>query len=91
MSQTLTSIFASIFALGLVLALAWALIKTMAVLNRTNRQRGLINVVDTLPIGSRERIIVVSYKNTEYLLGSTAQGVTLLDKNKGNIQEDTLR
>ena len=87
MSQSLTSLFASILALALVLALAWILIKAMAMLNKTTKRRGLLTVVDTLPIGNRERVILVSYANRHYLLGATANGITLIDKNDSDSAE----
>lgn len=80
MSQSIISLLASVLALALVLALAWILIKALSILNKTNKRTGLVSVVDTVPIGNRERIILITYADKEYLIGATANNLTLLDE-----------
>ncbi len=39
-----------------------------------------MKVVATLPLGGKERLLVVDIEGQQYLLGASAQGVNLIDK-----------
>lgn len=71
-------------ALAFVVALAWAAI---ALLKRMQQGRGSrpgtrddseLRFVRALPVGTKERVVVVQYRGEEWLLGVTTGGITLL-------------
>lgn len=78
-SSTITLLFA-VFALALVLALAWLLLKGLAALGQRAGKHSPIEVKSTLPLGSRERLVVVEYRGADYLLGVASGHISLIDK-----------
>jgi flagellar protein FliO/FliZ len=70
----------TLIALVLVVALALLFIKALKVFYNKQSGGNRINLMLTLPLGSRERIVVVAYRNSEYLVGITAGGMSILDK-----------
>ena len=67
-------------ALVLVVAMAWLLIKALKGFQTRQGQGNRIKLLLTLPVGSRERLVVVAYRECEYLVGITPGGISLLDK-----------
>ncbi len=80
---------ASALALLLVLVLAYYVIKAGAKFNGMKQRGNGIQVLESTAIGSRERLVLVSYNNQRYLLGVTGQSVSLVDKHD-NAPENTL-
>jgi flagellar biogenesis protein FliO len=70
----------TLLALILVIGLALLLLKALKRLHVNQGGANRIKPLLTLPVGSRERIVVVSYREHEYLVGITAGGISLLDK-----------
>ncbi|MCG7929008.1 MAG: flagellar biosynthetic protein FliO [Candidatus Thiodiazotropha weberae] len=70
----------TLMALILVVALAWLFLKALKGFHVKQSGSNRINLLLTLPVGSRERVVVVAYRQHEYLVGITAGGMTLLDK-----------
>ena len=70
----------TLMALVLVVGLAWLFIKALKGFHVKQIGTNRMNLLLTLPVGSRERVVVVSYRQHEYLVGITAGGMTLLDK-----------
>ena len=69
-------------ALVFVLLLAWVAIRLM---KRMQLGRGgpgtpadALRFVRALPVGQRERVVVLHYRGEEWVLGVTAGGITLL-------------
>ena len=79
----LGEIVSGILALALVLGLAWASLK---LLKRLNVNLGTapgapgLKFLRALPVGPRERVVVVAYEGDILLLGVSAGQVTLLDR-----------
>ena len=80
-----------ILALALVLALAWGSLK---LLKRMNVGLGTapgapgLRFLRALPLGPRERLVVVAYEGETLLLGVSAGQVTLLDRRPGTAEVD---
>ncbi|MCG7899724.1 MAG: flagellar biosynthetic protein FliO [Candidatus Thiodiazotropha weberae] len=70
----------TLMALILVIALAWLFLKALKGFHVKQNGANRINLLLTLPVGSRERVGVVTYRQHEYLVGITAGGITVLDK-----------
>lgn len=70
-------------ALALVLGLAWMALRTWHHLARRQGQRGPSSdrprIVQGLPLGPRERVVVLEYRGNTYLLGLTAAGLCVID------------
>ena len=76
-----SSVATMLVALVFVLLLAWASLRAWQRLQRgrvaspaSDRPR----FVHALPVGSRERVVVMHYRGEEWVLGVTAGGITLL-------------
>ncbi len=70
------TLFALALVIGLIFGLAW-LARRMPGLGGARGNSGL-RVVRTLPLGTRERLVVVEVAGTQLLLGSGASGTRLL-------------
>lgn len=75
---------ASALALLAVLVLAYFVIKGGAKLAGIKKGNGALQLIESTAIGSRERLIVVRYRDKEMLLGVTAQNVTVINQNVVN-------
>ena len=77
----------TLFALAFVAALAWVSIALLKRLQQgragggPGRPQGELRFVRALPVGSKERVVVVQYRGEEWLLGVTAGGISLLARN----------
>ena len=78
------SLLIALLATGFVLVLAWAGLRLLARMDiGTGSRAGVAGAPDlrfirALPLGPRERIVVIDYDNTRLLVGVTAGGMTLL-------------
>jgi len=70
------TVFALILVVSLILALGW-LLKRMPGFARGGSQ-GALRLVASLPVGARERVVVVDVGGTQLLLGVGAGGVRTL-------------
>lgn len=75
-----TTLIFTILALAFVLALAWLILKALSGFNRRRSINSLINIKESIPISARDRLLVVHYRGSDYLLSTSAQGVQLIDK-----------
>ena len=80
MSSYITELLFAIIALVAVITLAWLVIKAIKKVHTFQHQGNPLKTELILPLGSRERIMVVSYKNTEYIVGVTPDSINLIDK-----------
>ncbi|MET0288043.1 MAG: flagellar biosynthetic protein FliO [Pseudoxanthomonas sp.] len=71
----LGGVFALLLVLGLILGLAW-LLKRMP--GSTFRQNEQLKVIASLPLGTKERAVVVQVGDQQLLLGVSAGSVTVL-------------
>jgi len=74
------ALLANVLALVAVLVLAYFVIKGGAKLNGIKHRSGGIKLLETTAVGSRERVVVVSYNNQRYLLGVTNHNVSIIDQ-----------
>lgn len=77
-----SSLLVTMLALAFVLALAWLFLRLLkrATTLRAVDGRGPPQVVQAVPLGGRERLVVVRDGGHEYVLGVTAASVSLIDK-----------
>jgi flagellar biogenesis protein FliO len=80
MNSYLQDIFYTLAALTVVVAMIWLLVKSLKGIYRSHGRDNPIQLTRTMPVGSRERLIVVTYRDCEYLVGITAGGMSLIDK-----------
>jgi len=81
MSNFPTSLVYTVLALALVLALAWIILRGISRLSITKSRSGRIEILDSVPLGSRERLVLVRCDQQEYLLGVTADNISRIDSN----------
>ncbi|RXR02643.1 flagellar biosynthetic protein FliO [Pseudoxanthomonas composti] len=74
-SGLLGGVMALLLVLGLILGLAWLLKRMPGSAFRQNEQ---LKLIATLPLGTRERAVVVQVGQQQLLLGVSAGSVTLL-------------
>ena len=77
-----SSLLVTLLALAFVLALAWLflrLLKRATTLRGANGQEPW-QVVQALPLGGRERLVIVRHGAREYVLGVTPASVSLIDQ-----------
>lgn len=77
-----SSLLVTMLALAFVLALAWLFLRLLkrATALRSIDGRMPPQVVQAVPLGGRERLVVVRDGAHEYVLGVTAASVSLIDK-----------
>jgi flagellar protein FliO/FliZ len=81
MENFASSVATMLVALAFVLALAWL---GLRLLKRLHAGRLTPHAVDAprfvraLPVGARERVVVMHYRGEEWVLGVTAGGISLL-------------
>lgn len=91
-------ITSTLFALAFVGVLAWV---SLSLLKRIQQGRGAgggsaagrftpsdLRFVRALPLGTKERVVVVHYRGDELLLGLTAGGISLLARSPLPTQAD---
>ncbi|WP_425425260.1 flagellar biosynthetic protein FliO [Vibrio sonorensis] len=76
-----------LFVVILILGLAW-LLKRMRVPSFA-QQKGL-NVVRQIPVGTRERIMIVQAGEEQFLVGVTQQSIQLISKLEKNLTQEEL-
>lgn len=82
-----SQLLSTLLALAFVAALAWASIALLKRLQQgragglSGKQEGELRFVRALPVGTKERVVVMHYRGEEWLLGVTGGGITLLAHN----------
>ncbi|PKF51785.1 flagellar biosynthetic protein FliO [Enterovibrio nigricans] len=71
-----TTFVALLFVIGLIFALAW-LLKRMQVPSMMGSKSGL-KVISQLPLGQKERVVVLDVNGEQVLVGVTANQITLI-------------
>jgi flagellar protein FliO/FliZ len=69
-----------ILALIFVVAMAWLLLKGLKGFHTQHTDGTRLKLMLTLSVGTRERLVVVNYRDHEYLVGITPGSIRLLDK-----------
>ncbi|TXX45629.1 flagellar biosynthetic protein FliO [Vibrio cholerae] len=72
-----TTLGSLLFVIALILLLAW-LLKRMRV-PAFGQQKGL-SIIKQLPVGTRERVMIIQVGEDQYLIGVTTQSIQLLAK-----------
>lgn len=77
-----SSLLVTMLALAFVLALAWLFLRLLKRATTLRSVDGRVppQVVQAVPLGGRERLVVVRDGAHEYVLGVTAASVSLIDK-----------
>ncbi len=81
MKEYVIELFFMLLALAIVIALAFLILKGIKSAYAHKNKDSLLKVKLSLPIGNRERIMVLNYKDAEYILGVTPNNISLIDKN----------
>ena len=79
-----TSLLSMLLALGFVLALAWVLLRLLR--SRLLARAGsgaagaqeALQFVRALPVGPKERVVLVDYRGERWMLGVTGGGISVL-------------
>lgn len=74
-----TSLLFTLLALAVVLALAWIMLRGLSSLSVTKSRGGRFEILDTIALGSKERLVLVRLDEKEILLGVTANSVRRID------------
>ena len=77
-----SSLLVTALALAFVLALAWLFLRLLKRATTLRAVDGRVppQVLQAVPLGGRERLVVVRDGEHEYVLGVTAASVSLIDK-----------
>ncbi len=78
MSSSPITLLFTILALILVLALAWVFIRALSRFSPGTSRNGRIQILQNVPLGPRERLILVRLDDSEYFLGVTSGGISVL-------------
>lgn len=79
--ELVTPLLTTLLALGFVLALAWVSLRLLRRFQRSGAApAATLEFVRALPVGARERVVVIRHRGTEYLLGVAAGSVQVLDR-----------
>lgn len=88
MENLAIEILTTFLALAVVVALAWLTIRALKRMQFGKSTNNELRFLRSLPVGARERIVLIQYHDAEYLLGVTPGGVSLLEKRAAS-QRDT--
>ena len=77
-----TTLLLTIIALVVVLVAAWLVLRGLASMGVAKNRQGRLKVIENVPVGTREGIIVVQFDSKEYLIGVSAGGFVQLDPEK---------
>ena len=77
----ISSVLISALALVLVLCLAWLVLKALSISYRGANKSQHIKLMESMPLSPKERIVLVRYKEHDYLLGLSGGGMTVIEKN----------
>jgi flagellar protein FliO/FliZ len=80
MESYLQELLFVVLALIFVVLMAWLLLKGLKGLHTQHGDGTRLKLLLTLSVGTRERLVVVNYREHEYLIGITHGSVNLLDK-----------
>lgn len=80
MSNFSVSFLFTMLALVVVLVLAWLVLRGLSKMTVSKSRTGRIEVLDSVPLGARERLVLVKCDQQEYLLGVTANNINRLDQ-----------
>ncbi len=72
-----SSLLALLIVIGLILALAW-IVRRMPGLGP--RGHSALKIVATLPVGMKERVMVIEVGDRQLLIGVTGEQITLLER-----------
>ena len=75
------SLLTTLLALAGVLALAWVLLRAFArFAGVRGGGEGRLQIVRSVAVGARERVVLLRHDGHDYLLGVSAGGITLLER-----------
>lgn len=75
-----TELLSMFFALVVVLLLAWLILRVIKRAQNGKSSDDTLRFVRALPVGSRERVVLIEYHGKEYMLGVTPGGINILEK-----------
>jgi len=77
-----TTLLLTILALAVVLVVAWLILRGLSRMGVAQNRNGRLKIVESVPVGTRERIVVLQFNSKEYLVGVTANSMVQLDADK---------
>ena len=80
MADYATQLLFMLLALAIVLTLAWLILRAIRAIHPGRFRDHRLKLLLSLPVGARERLIVVRYRGQDFLLGITGASIDLLDK-----------
>ena len=83
------SIVYAVFALVVTLCVAWFVLKAMSLAYKGRAKNGLISVNSAYALGARQHLYVVNYRETDYLLAVSGEGIRMIDRHPQIVENDT--
>jgi len=77
----INSVLVSALALVLVLCLAWLVLKALSLSYKGTQRSKQFKLIESMPLGPKERIVLVRYRDHDYLLGLSGQNMIVIEKN----------
>ncbi|MEE9335086.1 MAG: flagellar biosynthetic protein FliO [Granulosicoccaceae bacterium] len=78
-----TSIIMTMIALAFVLVAAWLILRGVSSMGMTKSRGGRLEILETIAVGSRERIVMIRCDDKEYLIGVTANNIRQFNFEQG--------
>lgn len=88
MQDFTAELFSMFFVLIIVLVLSWVVLRVLKRTQFGKSSDDTLRFLRALPVGTRERVVLIQYRGEEYLLGVTTGGINLLEK-RAAISEKT--
>jgi len=81
-----TTLILTMLALATVLVVAWVILRGLAKMGVASNRNGRVKVVESVPLGSRERVVLIEVDSKEYLIGVSSGGVSQIGQ-LGDVQQ----
>ncbi len=87
MESSPTTLIFTVIALIFVLILAWALLRALSRFSPGSKADGRIQILQTVPLGPRERLVLVRFDADEFLLGVSSGGINVVKSRSAVIDQ----
>lgn len=79
MNNSVTTLVLTIVALAVVLVIAWLILRALAAMGLAKNNSGRLRIVESVPVGTRERLVLVELDSREYLIGVSTGGLVQIN------------
>lgn len=74
-----TTLLLTLFALAIVIAAAWLILRAIASMGKLKNLNGRIKIAESVAVGPKERIVLVDFEGQSLLIGVSAGGLIQID------------